>query len=130
MTSYRVQRVADEIKRIISEILIKEIPDNQGNLLTVTKVNCTPDLREAKVYISIYNEDADQRRQSLRRIIRHGSYIRKLVGSRIILKHVPLFHFLEDDTIQYAEKIERLIQQIHEQDGIGESGTGSTDPEY
>jgi len=130
MTSYRVQRVADEIKRIIGEILIKEIPDNQGNLLTVTKVNCTPDLREAKVYISIYNEDADQRRQSLRRIIRHGSYIRKLVGSRIILKNVPLFCFLEDDTIQYAEKIERLIQQIHEQEDIGESGTKRTDPEY
>lgn len=118
MTSYRIQRVSDELKRIISEILIKELPDDRGNLLTVTKVNCTPDLREAKVYISIYNEDPDQRRQSLRRIIRHGSYIRKLVGSRITLKYLPLLHFLEDDTIQYVEKIERLIQQIHEQDDI------------
>jgi ribosome-binding factor A len=111
MTSYRVQRVSDEIKRIISEILIKEIPDDRGNLL------------EAKVYISIYNEDADQRRQSLRKIIKQGSLIRKLVGSRIILKRVPLLHFLEDDTIQYAEKIERLIQQIHEQDETGQAGT-------
>jgi ribosome-binding factor A len=123
MTSYRVQRVSDEIKRIISEILIKEIPDDRGNLLTVTRVSCTPDLREAKVYISIYNEDADQRRQSLRKIIKQGSLIRKLVGSRIILKRVPLLHFLEDDTIQYAEKIERLIQQIHEQDETGQAGT-------
>ncbi|HCK98828.1 MAG TPA: 30S ribosome-binding factor RbfA [Candidatus Marinimicrobia bacterium] len=113
MVDFRKQRVSDEIKRIIGEIFIKDLPSNKTGLITVTNVQCTSDLRIAKIYISIYNENAEQRQKTLKNIIRQASYIRGLLGNRISLRYVPKLVFYEDDTMQYADTIERLIQTIH-----------------
>lgn len=113
MVDFRKQRVSDEIKRIIGEIFIKDLPGNKTGLITVTNVQCTSDLRIAKIYISIYNENAEQRQKTLKNIIRRASYIRGLLGNRISLRYVPKLVFYEDDTMQYADTIERLIQTIH-----------------
>lgn len=55
MTGYRIKRVEDEIKRIVAEIFIRDIRLDNVGLITVTKVVCSSDLREAKIYMSIYN---------------------------------------------------------------------------
>ncbi|MBU0710763.1 30S ribosome-binding factor RbfA [bacterium] len=121
MVDYRRQRVADEIKRIIGEIFIVDLPPEGSNLITVTNVKLTSDLREAKIYLSIYNKDADQRQQGLKNIIKKGSYIRGLLGNRISLRYVPKIFFYEDDTLEYVDKIERLIQTVHKDEEHNES---------
>ncbi|MCD6440966.1 MAG: 30S ribosome-binding factor RbfA [Candidatus Marinimicrobia bacterium] len=113
MVDFRKQRVSDEIKRIIGEIFIKDLPSYKTGLITVTNVQCTNDLRIAKIYISIYNENAEQRQKTFKNIIKQASYIRGLLGNRISLRYVPKLVFYEDDTMQYADTIERLIQTIH-----------------
>jgi ribosome-binding factor A len=113
MVDFRKQRVSDEIKRIIGEIFIKDLPSYKTGLITVTNVQCTNDLRIAKIYISIYNDNAEQRQKTFRNIIKQASYIRGLLGNRISLRYVPKLVFYEDDTMQYADTIERLIQTIH-----------------
>lgn len=120
MVDYRRQRVADEIKRIIGEIFIKDLPSANSSLITVTNVRMTSDLREAKIYLSIYNKNAGQSARELKNIIKKGSYIRGLVGNRISLKYVPKLLFFEDDTLDYVDNIERLIQSIHKDDGKDE----------
>jgi ribosome-binding factor A len=113
MVDFRKQRVSDEIKRIIGEIFIKDLPSYKTGLITVTNVQCTNDLRIAKIYISIYNDNAEQRQKTFKNIIKQASYIRGLLGNRISLRYVPKLVFYEDDTMQYADTIERLIQTIH-----------------
>jgi len=121
MVDYRRQRVADEIKRIIGEIFIKDLPPAGSCLVTVTNVRITSDLREAKIYLSIYCDDVDKRRQGLKNIIKRGSYIRGLLGNRISLKYVPKLFFFEDDTLDYVDNIERLIQSVHKDEESDES---------
>lgn len=113
MTRYRIQKVSDEIKRILAEIFIREVHIEGYGLITVTKVVCSSNLREAKVYVSILNHDAVQRKMAMEKIINQAGFIRGLLGNRILLRYVPKPTFLEDDTQEYAEKIEKLIQLIH-----------------
>ena len=123
MVGYRKRRVSDEIKRIIGDIFIKDLPSQGSSLITVTNVRCSSDLRQAKIYLSIYNEDPEQRLRVLKNIIKKASYIRGLLGNRITLRYVPKLLFFEDDTMIYADNIERLIQSIHkdEEDDSSES---------
>lgn len=116
MVDYRRQRVADEIKRIIGEIFIKDLPPSDGSLITVTNVKITRDLREVKIYLSIYNENIDLRHQAFKKVIHKASHIRGLLGNRISLKYVPKLFFFEDDTMDYVDNIERLIKTIHKDD--------------
>lgn len=116
MVDYRNRRVSDEIKKIIGDILIKDVPSNKFGLVTVTNVRCTPDLMEAKVYLSIYNKDPELKAKGIQRIKKKASYIRGLLGNRLSLKYVPKLLFFEDGSQEYAENIERLIQSLHNED--------------
>ncbi|MFA4838884.1 MAG: 30S ribosome-binding factor RbfA [Candidatus Neomarinimicrobiota bacterium] len=113
-SSYRNQRVSDEIKRILAEAFIREIHCGEYGLVTVTKVVCSPDLRLAKVYVSILNHDAEQRKKAMQKICQHASFARGILGNNISLRNVPKLFFYEDETQEYAEKIEKLIQSIHQ----------------
>ena len=121
MTDYRRQRVSDEVKRVIGEIFIKDIPSDGNGLITVTRVRLTSDLREAKIYLSIYNENPVRRKEILAKINHKKAYIRGLFGNRISMKYIPKLLFFEDDTMAYADSIERLIQSIHESEANNES---------
>ncbi|PIS29342.1 MAG: ribosome-binding factor A [Candidatus Marinimicrobia bacterium CG08_land_8_20_14_0_20_45_22] len=113
-SSYRIQRVSDEIKRILAEAFIRDIPCDGYGLVTVTKVVCSPDLRSAKVYISILNHNADQRKAGMEKIRSRASFARGILGNHISLRRVPQLSFYEDDTEENAEKIEKLIQSLHQ----------------
>lgn len=114
MTSYRLQRVNDEIKRLIAEIFIKDLPrQTDESMITVTKVVCTSDLREARVYLSVYSDDQGVIEKTLKQVRGEASLIRGLLGQRLVLRYVPKLFFFYDDAQRYAEKIERLFQQIH-----------------
>lgn len=116
MSSYHLQRVNDEIKRVIAEIFIRDLSYlATTSLITVTKVTCTTDLQEARVYLSIYNNDADQIANTFKQIRGEAGYIRGLLGQRMILRRVPKIHFFFDDTQQYAEKMERIFHQLHQE---------------
>ena len=120
MSEYRIRRVSDEIKRVIGDILIRDLPSNEYGLVTVTKVKCTTDLKIAKVYISILNHDANQRQKALQMIKGKGSRIRGLVGNRMTLKYTPRILFFEDDSQEYAENMERLFQNLDKHDAESE----------
>ena len=112
MDSTRQQKIARQIQRDIAEILQKEMADTiRGSLVTVTTVRVSPDLAYAKLYISIF---PFERSAALLEAIKEKSwYVRKLLGARIRnqLKIVPELEWFIDDSLEYIENIDNLLNK-------------------
>ena len=112
--AYRIEKVESMLKQEISSILLFGMRDPSFGFITVTKVKVSPDLKIAKVYISVLEKN--QRQATLDKIMAMAGFIRSQLGSRIKLRYVPELKFFLDDTLDYVEKIDNLIKKIHEND--------------
>ena len=111
MESTRQQKVARQIQKDVSDIFLKEGADLvRGAMVSVTKVRISPDLALAKVYISVF--PFDKAESVLQTLTGHVSQIRKALGTRVRsqLRIVPELAFYIDDSLEYVENIERLLQ--------------------
>ncbi len=108
MNSYRVQRVGKEVKRGLSEIFQQNREEFGGYLLTVTEVRLPRDLRSAKVWVSVYGQ-VDQRREAINLLCNRSGKIRSLLAGKINLRRMPEIKFLLDETLDTAERIDRLL---------------------
>ena len=112
MDSTRQQKIARQIQRDIAEILQKELADDlRGTLVTVTTVRVSPDLAYAKLYISIF---PFERSEAILQVLKDKSwYVRKLLGARIRnqLKIVPELEWFVDDSLEYIENIDNLLNK-------------------
>lgn len=119
--THRIDRVEHLIKEEISLIFLYKLPnklrDSSFGFITVTTVKVSPDLKIAKIYISVFEKD--KREIVLEKIKSVSGFIRSELASRIRIKFVPELKFFIDDTSDYVEKIEGLIKQIHEDDNKG-----------
>lgn len=110
MASIRQEKVASLIKRDVGEIMQQNgtqyLP---GKMITVTIVRMSPDLSFAKIYVSIF--PTDEPKQDLEKLKSHGSEIRGLLGKRVKnqLRIVPELGFYLDDSLDYAERIDDLL---------------------
>lgn len=118
----RAKRVSDELQRILSEIIVTNDPYGLGKIVTISKIECSPDLRQAKVFVSVYDGNPKERKKVIRKLRDKSGHIRHELGGRIRLKNTPRLLFFEDDTQEYMEKIERIFQNIRYSDE--ENGTG------
>ncbi len=112
MDSTRQQKIARQIQRDIAEILQKDMADTiRGSLVTVTTVRVSPDLAYAKIYISIF--PFERSTSLLEAIKERGWQIRKLLGARIRnqLKIVPELEFFIDDSLEYIDNIDTLLNK-------------------
>ena len=103
------------MRHILGNLFISEVFIPEAGLLTVTKVSVTDDLKIAKVYLSFLEnkkpvEDVLDILKSKRNLIRNH------VGLKLTLKYIPRFQFYYDDSIEYAERIDDLIQKIYKDD--------------
>jgi ribosome-binding factor A len=121
MAGFRIKRVEDEIKRIVAEIFVRELRLDHIGLITITKVACSPDLREAKIYVSIYNNTNNSIEEAMEAVKSQTSFVRGLLGNRVALRFVPHITFYYDDTQEYVENIERLFQKIHKSNADGQN---------
>ena len=119
--SHRIDKVEHLIKEEISLIFLYKLQDriqiSSFGFITITSVKVSPDLKIAKVYLSVFEKD--KREAALERIKSASGYIRSELASRIRIKFVPELKFFIDDTLDYVEKIEGLIKKIHENDNKG-----------
>lgn len=112
--SYRKDKISKMIKEEISLIFLHKLQDPALGFITITNVKITPDFKLAKVYISVY--DKSKRPQVLEKVNDLKKMIRAELAHRITIKFVPDLDFYIDDTLDYVEKIEGLIKQIHKND--------------
>ena len=108
----RLNRINEELKKEISSIISFELknPDATG-LISVTKVKITPDLKYAKVYVSMLNSKSNVK--TLEALKNSAGYIRSLIAKRINLRITPELVFEEDDSMEYGEKIDRILKDLN-----------------
>ena len=112
MESKRQHRISKLIQRDLSEIFQREVTHlTPGVMVTVTKVNVTPDLSLAKVYLSLF--PAKDKKNLLEVINRSSREIRGLLGQRIRhqVRSIPELRFYLDDSLDYIEKIDQLLNE-------------------
>lgn len=109
----RTRRVAELIQEEIGRLMIHEFQDPASGLVTVTRVEVTADLLQARVFLSVFGGDAQA---FLDRLEKSKGHIRKTLASRIKLKYNPALFFSLDEGPEYAEKIDRLIERAKKND--------------
>jgi len=109
--SYRSHRLSEELKHEISAIIAQEIKDPRVGFATVTEVKVSPDLRYARVLVSVLGSPAEKQ-ATFDALIGATGYIRRLIGARVKLRHTPELSFVYDDSIEQGDKMMRLMEEI------------------
>ncbi|WP_409305466.1 30S ribosome-binding factor RbfA [Peribacillus sp. SCS-155] len=110
--SLRANRVGEQMKKELGEIIGRKIKDPRIGFVTVTDVQVTGDLQQATVYISVLGNE-EQRENTLKGLAKAKGFIRSEIGQRIRLRKTPEIAFEFDESIDYGNRIETLIHQIH-----------------
>ena len=112
--SIKTERLGNVLHREISQILMTEIKDQDLKFVTVTKVDLSSDLSYAKVYFTCL--DNDKKDKVLKDINNASRFIRsELMRRKIEIRNMPELTFVYDDSIEYGNKIESIIEKIHEE---------------
>ena len=111
--------MADLVQREISEILMRSIKDPRVGFVTITRVSVTEDCRSARIYFSVIGTE-EEREQCLNGLDSARGFIRKELGRRIRLRHTPEIVFQFDPSIEYAIHIDKVIHQLHDEEGKDE----------
>ena len=113
MPNYRGGRINEEVKKEISNILREDVKDPRINgMISVTSVKVTKDLRYAKVYVSIFCINEEEKASNFEGLKNIAGFIRKEIAQRINLRISPQILFEIDDSIDYGMHIDSLIHQM------------------
>ena len=113
--SRRPQRLALQIQHEVSLLISRNMKDRRIGFVTVTGVRLSPDLRHAKIYISEMGGSESDKQETLDILNRANGWVRRELGQKIRVKFLPEIVFLTDQSQDYGEKIDRLIDEIHSQ---------------
>ncbi|MBI5453376.1 MAG: 30S ribosome-binding factor RbfA [Deltaproteobacteria bacterium] len=112
MNYRRSERVADVIKEeVASMILHGEIKDPRIGFVTITRVELTPDLKDAKVFFSQIGS-AEDKAKSRNGLNNASGFVRRALAKRLDLRHIPNVSFVFDDSLEYADHIEKVIKEM------------------
>ncbi len=112
--SHRVERIAEQIREELSQMLATEVSDPGVGLVTITRVKVTADLSLARVYWTALG-DAAERRNTTRALERTVPYLRHLLSQRLTLRRAPEIRFQYDESVAAQDRIERIIQDLHQE---------------
>jgi len=109
----RIGRIEEEYKKELTNIIGYDLKNpNVTGLISVTKVKVTPDLKYAKIYVSILN--SKNIKETLEGLKKSAGYIRSELAKRINLRNTPELTFEIDDSIEYGMKIDNILKDIME----------------
>lgn len=111
MASQRARRVAETIHKEISNLLIRGLKDPRIGFVTITSVDVTADLRQAKVYFTLMGSQ-DERAETQAGLDSSASYIRQQLGRVLHLRHTPEIRFIYDASVDYGQHIEKLLSEV------------------
>ena len=113
--SQRQLRVGELVKQNLGELFIRneaKIPTINSKLITVTEVRMTPDLKTARVYVIPLG--GVETKETVKILTEYAHLVRKALSKRLDIKFLPKLTFVEDNSFEYAEKIERIIKKNKE----------------
>ncbi|EPQ9590925.1 30S ribosome-binding factor RbfA [Staphylococcus pseudintermedius] len=111
----RAERVGDQMKKELMDIINNKLKDPRVGFLTITDVQPTNDLSLAKVYLTVLGSDKE-RENTFKGLEKAKGFIKSEIGQRMRLRIVPDLQFEYDESIEYGNRIERLIQDLNHND--------------
>jgi ribosome-binding factor A len=109
--SIKIDRLNSTFVKEISYILQNEIKDPNINFVTVTGCEITSDLSFAKVFVTIF--DKEKKDETMKSLDGAKSFIRGELSKRVEIRHTPELRFVFDDSIEYGNKIDKIIEDLH-----------------
>lgn len=116
MTNYRDRRVAQEILKDVNQILQKKVRDPRVKDVTITDVRITGDLQQATVFYSTLGDLASDKQKAQAGLDKASGLIRRELGQVLTLYKVPELHFELDESVQYGNKIDEMIRDLHKEE--------------
>jgi len=117
----RTERIADLIQRELSLIMQRESQDPRFSLITFSAVTVTRDLAHAKVYITSYQINGQEKLlEILRALNKAAGFFRSMLASRIKLRTIPQLTFVYDESIEYGTRLSSLIDEVVKRDSTDE----------
>ena len=113
--THRVERIQEQVREEVSQMLATEVRDPGVGLVTVTRIKVTGDLSLARIYWTIIG-DAAERKKTVKALERATGFVRHLLAERLALRRVPEVKFIFDESVTAQARIEELIQEIHAED--------------
>ncbi len=108
----RTERLNDLIREEISKLLQREVKDPRLDcFLTITRVNTSPDLRFAKVFVSIMGSD-EEKKEALKGLASASGFLQRKLMGRLSIRRMPQLSFYKDDSIEQAAHILHLMQEV------------------
>ncbi|MBQ1546568.1 MAG: 30S ribosome-binding factor RbfA [Clostridia bacterium] len=130
MANHKLGRTTEDIKRELTAIM-RELKDPRiaGKMLSIVRVEVSRDLSYCKVYISAM-EGMDKAREAVKGLTNAAGFIRKEVGARLSLRHVPAMTFCATDSIEYSANISHILSELNIKDGDDDGADEKSDAEF
>ena len=112
--SLRSNRIAEQMKKELGDIITRKIKDPRVGFVTVTDVAVTGDLQQATVYISSLGSERE-RAETMKALVKAAGFIRTEIGHRIRLRRTPEITFEFDSAVEYGNKIDALLRSLNKE---------------
>jgi ribosome-binding factor A len=110
MTGDRMRRVDEALREVLSDVITSELKDPRVGFVTVTAVETSPDIRHARVYVSVLGNPGERRRSLQALDAAHG-FLQRRIGTELRMKNTPQLQFVYDDTPERGMRITELLEQ-------------------
>jgi len=117
---FRRLRLGDQLQVELAGLIQRELKDPRIGFVTVTEVRMSPDLKHARVYVSVFEGEEEKKQESIAALQRAEGFLRHSLGRRLRLRYVPGLRFVVDDTLDHSARIDELLE---------DSGVNSEDSE-
>ena len=115
MNNMRAERVGEQMKQEIMDIVNNKVKDPRVGFLTITDVELTNDLSHAKIFLTVLGSDKEVE-NTFKALEKATGFIKSELGSSMRLRIIPDLTFEYDESIEYGNKIERMLQDLHKKD--------------
>lgn len=112
METIRQKKLADQIKKLVSSVIERKVRDPEIGFVTLTHVKVSRDLRIASIYFTVLG-DEENLAQTRRALERARGFIRNEISPSIKARFIPELRFFADDTMEYANKIEKILKDLN-----------------
>ncbi len=115
MKGLRGERLSGEFQKEISAVISGQLKNRQPELsaiISITETDVAPDLKSAKVYISVFDTDKERAEQSFAIIKENAGFIRRELAKVMRLRTVPELRFIKDGSMEYGEKIDKILSDL------------------
>jgi ribosome-binding factor A len=121
MSYQRIDRISEEVRREVDRIIREELNDPRiSGTFSVTRAEVTRDLRYAKIYVSVLEDD---KREDLMKALKSASgYIRRALGKQMLIRYSPEMSFVSDQNIAYGVHIAKVLADAQKSEGTDDHG--------